>query len=74
VSGFGLWMLVAVAVPIAAGLVFRVPEMVSAAAILGVTVLGVGAYKTYRLGEILYHVVEIVAQRMGLVPAGKTRD
>ena len=69
-SGLGKLMLGAYALLAAAGVVFGVPDMVRAAIALGVTNLLLLTYKNYRLGQILHHVLEIVAQQIRLVPAG----
>jgi hypothetical protein len=45
--------------------------MITFAIALGLINLGLLLYKNYRLGQILHHVLEIVAQTMGLAPAGK---
>jgi hypothetical protein len=48
-----------------------VREMVSVAIGLASINLGLLFYKSYRLGQILHHVLEIVAQTMNLFPVGK---
>ena len=45
--------------------------MIFSAIALGLVNFGLLLYKNYRLGQILHHVLEIVAQTMNLVPAGK---
>jgi len=51
------------------GVIFSVEELVVAAAIVGVINLSVIVYQNVRLGRVMYHAVEIAAQRIGLFPA-----
>jgi hypothetical protein len=55
----------------AAGVVFGVPDMVAVAIVLAAVTGLLLLYKSYRLGVILHHVLEIVAQSLNLVPADK---
>jgi glycosyltransferase involved in cell wall biosynthesis len=70
-AGVAKLVLAAWALLIVAGAVFNVNEMVRFAIALGVITLLLFLYKNYRLGQILHHVLEIVAQQLSLVPAGK---
>jgi glycosyltransferase involved in cell wall biosynthesis len=70
-SGVALLTVGACALLMVAGAVFSVREMIAVAAALGVINLGLLFYKNYRLGQILYHVLEIVAQTMNLFPVGR---
>ena len=70
-SGVALLTLGACALLITAGVVFSVREMITFAIVLGMINLGLLFYKNYRLGQILYHVLEIVAQTINLFPVGK---
>lgn len=70
-SGVAILTLGACLMLVIAGAVFSVHEMIVFAIALGVIDLGLLFYKNYRLGQILYHVVEIVAQTMNLFPVGK---
>jgi O-antigen biosynthesis protein len=70
-SGVAILTLGACALLVVAGVIFSVREMFIFAIVLALTNLGLLFYKNYRLGQILHHVLEIVAQTMGLVPAGK---
>ena len=70
-SGVALLALGAWVLLVFAGAVFGVREMIESAVALGFVTLILLVYKNYRLGQILHHVLEIVAQQMNLVPAGK---
>jgi hypothetical protein len=70
-SGVAILTLGACALLVVAGVIFSVREMFIFAIVLALTNLGLLFYKNYRLGQILHHVLEIVAQTMGLAPAGK---
>jgi len=70
-SGVALLTLGACVMLSIAGAVFSVPEMINFAIGLAVINLGLLFYKNYRLGQILHHVLEIVAQTMNLFPVGK---
>ena len=50
------------------GIVLGVGEMVVAAMIVGLINLGVILYQNFRLGRVMYHAIEIAAQRIGLTP------
>jgi len=53
---------------LAIGAYLLVPELLAVAVVLGVlTGLSVG-YQSFLVGRVMYHVSEIVAQRIGLVP------
>ena len=51
------------------GLILGVEELVVAAMIVGVINLSTILYQNFRLGRVMYHAVEIAAQRIGLSPA-----
>jgi glycosyltransferase involved in cell wall biosynthesis len=70
-SGVAKLMLGACGLLVVAGAIFSVPEMIRFAIALGTVNFGFLLYKNYRLGQILHHVLEIVAQTMKLAPAGK---
>lgn len=70
-SGVAKLTLGACALLVLAGMLFSVREMIEFAIALGAVNLCLLLYKNYRLGQILHHVLEIVAQQMNLVPAGK---
>jgi len=70
-SGVAMLTLGACALLVFAGAVFSVREMIISAMVLAAVNLGLLFYKNYRLGQILHHVLEIVAQTMSLAPAGK---
>ena len=70
-SGVAMLTLGACALLVFAGAVFSVREMIIFAMVLAAVNLGLLFYKNYRLGQILHHVLEIVAQTMSLAPAGK---
>jgi hypothetical protein len=70
-SGVAKLTLGACALLLLAGIVFAVPEMVDFAVGLGLSTLALLLYKSYRLGQVLHHVMEIVAQQMQLVSSGK---
>jgi len=70
-SGVAILTLGACALLVIAGAVFSVREMILFAIVLGLINVGLLFYKNYRLGQILHHVLEIVAQTMSLAPAGK---
>jgi len=70
-SGVALLTLGACALLVLAGVIFSVREMIVFALILGAVNFGLLLYKNYRLGQILHHVFEIVAQTIQLTPAGK---
>ncbi len=69
-SAVGKLTLGACALLTLAGAIFSVPEMVDSALALVIVTLGGLLYKNYRLGQILHHVIEIVAVQMNLTPAG----
>ncbi|MET0153840.1 MAG: glycosyltransferase [Candidatus Binatia bacterium] len=70
-SGVAKLMLGACGLLVMAGAIFSVREMIRFAIVLGTVNFGFLLYKNYRLGQILHHVLEIVAQTMNLLPAGK---
>jgi GT2 family glycosyltransferase len=70
-SAFGLCVLAAAALLVVAGTIFDVREITAVGVVAVAVALVFGLYKTYRLGEILYQVMEIVAERVGLASAGK---
>jgi O-antigen biosynthesis protein len=70
-SGVALLTLGACALLVFAGAIFSVREMILFAMVLCLINFGLLLYKNYRLGQILHHVLEIVAQTMSLAPAGK---
>ncbi|HEV8713149.1 MAG TPA: glycosyltransferase [Candidatus Binatia bacterium] len=53
------------------GLVLRVKELVVAMMLLGLVNLATILYQNFRLGRVMYHALEIVAQRIGLSPVYK---
>ena len=54
---------------IALGAYLAIPELLMVATTLGgLTAASIG-YQSFRLGRVMYHVLEIVAQRIGLAPA-----
>ena len=58
---------------LAIGAYLLVPELLAVAVVLGVlTGLSVG-YQSFVVGRVMYHVSEIVAQRIGLVPVEPSR-
>jgi len=70
-SGVAKLTIAACALLAIAGGVFSAQVLLEfALALLGVT-LSLLLYKTWRLGQILHHVLEIVALQMDLVPAGR---
>ncbi len=56
------------------GIIFGVEELVVAALIVGVINLSAILYQNFRLGRVMYHAVEIAAQRIGLSPASASRQ
>jgi hypothetical protein len=70
-TGVAKLMLGACGLLILAGAVFSVPEMTQFAIVLGAITFALLLYKNYRLGQILHHVLEIVAQQLRLVSSGK---
>src|SRR5258708_2635774 len=54
-----------------AGAVFSAQVLFEFSFVLLFVTLSLLLYKAYRLGQILHHVLEIVAQQMNLVAAGK---
>jgi len=50
------------------GVILGVEELVVAALVVGVINLSVILYQNFRLGRVMYHAVEIAAQRIGLTP------
>lgn len=50
------------------GIVLGVEEMVVAATLVGLINLAVILYQNFRLGRVMYHAIEIAAQRIGLTP------
>jgi GT2 family glycosyltransferase len=72
-SPLGRRLLAGCALLVASAIALGVPDVVVGGAIAGASALGLGVYKNYRLGQILYHVVEIVASKAGLAPAGTRR-
>ncbi len=53
------------------GLVLGIKELVIAAVFVGVVNLTTILYQNFRLGRVMYHTLEIVAQRIGLSPVYK---
>ncbi len=70
-SGVAKLTVGACALLLVAGIVFSVPEMVDFAMGLGLSTVALLAYKSYRLGQVLHHVMEIVARQLQLVSSGK---
>ena len=58
---------------IAIGAYLRVPGLVGVAGGLGVLAAITVAYQNFRLGRVLYHVLEIVAQQIGVVTVESRR-
>jgi len=57
------------------GMLLGIGEMVVAATLVGVVSLLVILYQNFRLSRVMYHAIEIAAQRIGLTPVqtnGKT--
>ena len=48
-----------------------IKELVLAAVLIGVVNLTTILYQNFRLGRVMYHTLEIVAQRIGLSPVYK---
>jgi hypothetical protein len=55
------------------GAILGVSELIVAATIMGVSNLIVILYENFRLGRVMYHALEIAAQRIGLAPVHKNR-
>jgi O-antigen biosynthesis protein len=72
-SPFGDRLLAGCAILVASAIALQVPNVIAVGAVLGAATLGLGVYKNYRMGQILYHVVDIVAAKAGLTPAGNGR-
>jgi len=53
------------------GAILAVEELMTATAIVGLSNLLVIFYQNFRLGRIMYHALEIAAQRIGLTPVYK---
>ncbi|MGH7899110.1 MAG: glycosyl transferase, partial [Candidatus Binatia bacterium] len=70
-TGVGKLMLGACGLLIVAATVFSVIEMTQFALVLGAITLALLLYKSYRLGQILHHVLEIVARQLRLVSSGQ---
>lgn len=53
------------------GVLLELKELVLAAILIGLTNWGTIAYQNFRLGRVMYHALEIVANRLGLSPVRK---
>src|SRR6185295_8177853 len=58
---------------IAAGAYLRIPELVGVGCVLGILAAITVAYQNFRLGRVLYHVLEIVAQQIDVVTVESRR-
>ena len=61
------WLMV-MALLVAAGLLFGVPEITGVGAALGIVSLGVTLSECFKLGQVLHDALDIVAERAGLAP------
>jgi hypothetical protein len=53
------------------GALLGLKELLIAALLIGLLSYGTIAYQNFRLGRVMYHALEIVANRLGLAPVYK---